>query len=102
MRYGPNQVVIEAHPATDALLVLADAYADDWEVRVDGQPARLYRTNYAFRGVWLPAGRHTIEMSYQPRAFTAGLALAMLTMVALAAWWWHGRRAVPPRGAATP
>jgi len=102
VRYGPNQVVIEAHPATDALLVLADAYADDWEVRVDGQPARLYRTNYAFRGVWLPAGRHTIEMSYQPRAFTAGLALAMLTMVALAAWWWHGRRAVPPRGAATP
>jgi hypothetical protein len=32
-------------------------------------------------------------MSYQPRAFTLGLALAAFTLLALAAWWWHGRRA---------
>lgn len=100
VRYGPNRVTIEAQPASAALLVLADAYADDWEVRVDGRPARLYRANYAFRGVWLPAGRHTVEMSYQPRAFTLGLVLATLTLLALAAWWWHGRRADAARSTA--
>ncbi|KAB8145247.1 YfhO family protein [Chloroflexia bacterium SDU3-3] len=87
--YAPNQVRILATASSAALLVLADSYADGWDVTVDGQPAALYRTNYTLRGVWLPAGEHTVEMRYQPRSFTLGLAISggtLLVVLAVALW----------------
>lgn len=70
--YRPNEVRIAATPVAPALLVLADAYDEGWQVTVDGKPAPLMRANYTLRGVWLPAGTHEVVMRYRPRSLFLG------------------------------
>ncbi len=84
--YTPNRAEVRASVAAPAVLMLSDAYSDDWRVDVDGQPATLYRANYAFRGVWLPPGEHTVVFNYRPRAFLIGGAISLLTLLALVAY----------------
>jgi hypothetical protein len=94
--YAPNQATVQAEADTPALLVLSDAYDPGWQVTLDGQPAKLYRANYALRGVWLPAGRHTVVFSYQPRSFQIGGLISLLTLLGLLACGlaaaWRARR----------
>ncbi|ABU59404.1 YfhO family protein [Roseiflexus castenholzii] len=81
VRYAPNAVTVIAAPSVPALLVLADAYYDGWEVIVDGKPALVVRANYTLRGVWLAPGAHTVEFVYRPRPFLIGGAISLATLV---------------------
>jgi hypothetical protein len=90
--YAPNRAEVRASVAAPAMLMLSDAYSDDWRVTVDGQPATLYRANYAFRGVWLPPGEHTVVYTYRPRAFLIGGVISLLALLALGIfglWYWR-------------
>ena len=53
-------------------LVLADAYYPGWEAYVDGKPATIYPADVALRGVFVPAGTHTVTMEYSPESVTLG------------------------------
>jgi hypothetical protein len=71
-----------------------------WHATIDGRPLALQ----AYSGVMLqarvPPGHHVIDVSYWPGAFTAGLLVAALTVVALAiasiVAWKRGRRIPEP------
>ena len=63
-------------------LVLSDTYHSGWKVRVDGQPARLYRANYFMRAVPVPAGDHLIEFEYRPLSFRLGVWITFLSLMA--------------------
>ena len=83
---------VAASAAAPALLVLSDAYSDGWQATVDGQDAPIYRANYAFRGVWLAPGDHTIIFTYRPRTFLIGGGVSAITLLLLAGYgvwrWW--------------
>lgn len=84
--YAPNSVLVHAQVAAPAVLVVSDAYTSDWRVEVDGKAAPLYRANYAFRGVWLPAGEHTVTFSYRPHSFLLGSILSLTTIATVIAY----------------
>ncbi len=86
VEYAPNRLRVQATAAAPAILVVSDAYTSDWAVEVDGEPAELLRANYAFRGVWLPAGSHEITFTYRPRSFILGCAISLLTLLGLVAY----------------
>lgn len=92
--YTPNTARVRASVGEPALLVLSDAYTDDWSVTVDGTPATLYRTNYVLRGVWLPQGTHELVFTYRPRSFVlgAGISLAALGICVVLVIWQRMRR----------
>jgi hypothetical protein len=92
--FAPNTVHIRASAGSPALLVLSDAYTDDWQVTVDAAPARLYRTNYALRGVWLPQGTHDVVFTYRPRSFIIGglISLSALAVLIATVIWQRARR----------
>jgi hypothetical protein len=86
---GANRMAVEAGAGpTGGYLVLLDSYSPDWQVRVDGRPGTLYRSNLLFRAVRLAPGRHRVEFVYRPRAVIlgAGLSMAGLIAAALVAW----------------
>jgi uncharacterized membrane protein YfhO len=68
------------------LLVVSDSYYPGWRAWVDGNSVAIHRVNYGFRGVVVPAGRHTVEMEYEPASFQVGLFLSLAAAAALAAW----------------
>lgn len=83
-RYDSQRVSIEADTEIPALLVLNDANYPGWNAYVNGEPAPMVTANYLFRGVFVPAGRSTVEFRYQPASFRAGGAISIAALAILA------------------
>ncbi|MGE5303904.1 MAG: YfhO family protein [Alphaproteobacteria bacterium] len=81
-----NRVVIDARPNAAALLVLGDSYYPGWKAYVDGTASKIYRVNYAMRGVFLSQGHHVVEFRYQPASFYIGLAVSAASLLGIAAF----------------
>ncbi len=86
--YEPNRVVYETDNAGDGVAVFSEIYyPDGWQVTIDGQPAPLARANYVLRALRIPAGRHVVEMRFDPQSLhvTEGIAYAGLSLLAVGA-----------------
>jgi Bacterial membrane protein YfhO len=68
---------------TPAFLVTSDTHYPGWEVTIDGNPARLFLTNYALRGVAVPAGQHLVRFEYKPKTFYVGLLVSFVSLLGL-------------------
>jgi len=82
-RHNAMEVHIETSTLVKRLLVLSDAYFPGWKAFVDGEEKPALPTNYAFRGVVVPSGKHDVIMSYQPVSFRIGLWVTISTLGAL-------------------
>lgn len=88
---GDAQVVLVAD-ATDALtvsvaaqqagwLMIADSWDAGWHATLDGSETTVYPANGVFRGVYVPAGTHTLHMVYRPFGFSFGAMLSILSLL---------------------
>ncbi|MGH2353311.1 MAG: YfhO family protein, partial [Chloroflexota bacterium] len=82
LRFDDDRVRLEATARQNAMLFLADLAYPGWKAYLDGVETPIYRANYLFRAVYVPAGRHTVEFVYRPLSFRLGL---LITLVALLA-----------------
>jgi hypothetical protein len=81
---GPSWLAFDVELSAPGYLVVAESHHPDWRARVDGQGAKIYRVNGLFRGVPLAAGRHRVEMRYEPAGLAWGIGLSVSGMLALA------------------
>ena len=81
--YQPQRVILETSANKEALLFLSDAYYPGWKAFVDGEQAKIYQANYAFRAVVVPKGEHKIIFNYQPDSFHLGVAVSLSTFLLL-------------------
>jgi hypothetical protein len=91
VKRGYNSLVVECDAKADGLLVVTEKYDPALKARLDGAPVPVLRCNYLMRGVAVPAGRHTVEIVYQPylRPFLVTLAATLALAV------WAAARAMP-------
>ncbi len=85
VEYASTRIYLEAELRRPGALVVTDTYYPGWTVRVNGREAPLLRGDFLFRAVCLSAGRHQVEMRYEPRAFWAGLVITLATLGGLGA-----------------
>ena len=81
----PNRVTIRAILDAPGYLVVADTWYPGWQAAVDGVPTEVLRANYAFRAVWLEAGKHEVEMVYRPTPVRIGGAVSLTALTLLVA-----------------
>lgn len=81
-QFGSKSATVTVETPGPALVVISQAYYHNWKARVDGLPTRLWRANYAFQAVEVPAGRHQVQLDYQDRAFQAGAFISCLAGLA--------------------
>ncbi|MHB8876289.1 MAG: hypothetical protein ACYC8T_21565, partial [Myxococcaceae bacterium] len=79
----PELVRVEAEAEGDAVLVVNDAWWPGWTATVDGRPAPIWRADALVRAVPWPAGRHVLEMRYEPPEVRRGFAISAFTAAAL-------------------
>ena len=82
--YEPNRLVYETENAKDGIAVFSEIYyPDGWQVTIDGQAAKLARADYILRVLYVPAGKHTIEMRFDPKSLhvTEGIAYGALALL---------------------
>ena len=82
--YGHNRIDIETECETAALLVLSETFYPGWEATVDGEPSKIFNTDFLLRGVAVPAGRHRVGMRYRAPAARYGAAVSLATLLLLA------------------
>jgi hypothetical protein len=91
-RYDTEKIVIAVHQERPGILVVSDVYYPGWNAYVDGNPAPLFPADYAFRGVYLEPGDHTVTMTYEPESFRNGAIISLVTALILGAGYVISRR----------
>ncbi len=84
--YEPNRLVYEANAPKDGVVVFSEVYYPGWQATIDGQPANIARADYILRALYVPAGKHTIEMRFDPKSVhvTEGIAYGAMALLILA------------------
>ena len=84
--YAPNKLTYHAHSEQGGLAVFSEIYFPwGWRATIDGKAAEIGRVNYVLRAMQLPAGDHTIVMTYDPEEVhkTEGIAKTSVYVILL-------------------
>ncbi len=83
-KYSPKQLSFESNNSQNGLAVFSDIYyPKGWTARIDGKETTILRANYVLRALPIPAGKHTIEFSFEPPSFSKGERLGLIGSVLL-------------------
>jgi len=97
--YDINDVIVEVDLREPGWLVLSDSYFPGWKafLRLDTgleEELQIYRADYNFRAVRLPAGHNVVRFRYSPMSLKVGVYasfMAAVVMLAAAGFWLWGR-----------
>jgi hypothetical protein len=91
--FANNRQSMDVETPAPTMLVLCQTYYHNWKATVDGANVPLWRANYAFQAVEVPAGRHRVVLTYSDNGFRVGEAVSLASVLACAAGWLALRRA---------
>jgi len=78
---------IEVETPAATMVVLSQAYYHYWEASVDGSATRLWRANYAFQALEVPAGKHHILLQYTDKALRVGAFISLSAFLICVGGW---------------
>lgn len=82
--YAPNHLVYNVNTKTDQVAVFSEIYYDKgWVATVNGKAVPYTRVNYLLRGMALKAGNYDVEFRFQPKTYTTGNGVALISSILL-------------------
>ena len=85
--FANQRVTIYSEAPAARLVVISQTYYPAWKAYVDGRPTKIWRANYAFQALEVPAGHHQIQLCYEDKKLLAGAVLSGLGLLASAGLW---------------
>jgi hypothetical protein len=70
LSWSPDRLEIEVQSDQPGVVIAHEIYYPGWVAEIDGQPARILRTNMLFRGVEVSEGRHVVVFRFEPFSLT--------------------------------
>jgi hypothetical protein len=90
VHWEPNHITISTSAPGKRFLLLSETYFPGWKATIDGMSTSIFRSNYIFRGLVVPGGKHTVIFRYAPPEVWVGLIVSAIST--LAALWLLIRR----------
>ncbi len=91
-----HQVIeLETSAKAPAMLVLAQCDYPCWRAYVNGVPTDIWKANYAFQAVQVPAGKSQVRMVYEDHNFILGAMISGLTLLTCLVGWFLWRSNAP-------
>jgi uncharacterized membrane protein YfhO len=81
--YQNTDLRIRGETSQPSLVVLSDNWQQGWQATVNGRPAPIVKVNDVFRGVFVPAGRFDITMSFRSAIYLVAKTLSVAMVVIL-------------------
>jgi uncharacterized membrane protein YfhO len=67
------------------LMFMSDIYYPaGWKAYIDGQETEIYKTDYLFRSIVVPAGKHKVEVKFQPETYYKGKTITLISNIFVA------------------
>lgn len=80
--YAPDRLTYRTRSANGGVAVFSEVYFPwGWEATIDGKPAELGRVNYVLRALRIPAGDHTVEMTFDPKSVRTADTFATIAVI---------------------
>ena len=84
--YDANQLTYDVQSEKGGVVVFSEIYYPGWTCTIDGEKAEIARADYVLRAVRMPAGKHTVVMTFDPQTvhtteMIAYFALVLLTLM---------------------
>ena len=83
--YDANRLAYEVNSQKGGIVVFSEIYYPGWTCTVDGQNTPIARADYVLRAIRIPAGKHTVVMTFDPQTvhLTETIAYTALAILAL-------------------
>ena len=82
--YQPNHLIYHFSSKTDQVAAFSEIYYDKgWNVYVNGELLPYVRVNYLLRGMPLKAGTYDIEWKFEPKSYSVGNTIALISSILL-------------------
>lgn len=80
--YAPNRLTYSVNSAKGGVAVFSEVYFPwGWNATIDGKPAEIGRANYLLRAMRVPAGKHTIVMTFDPQSLHTTTTAAYIAII---------------------
>ncbi|MCI0747117.1 MAG: YfhO family protein [Verrucomicrobia subdivision 3 bacterium] len=87
VKVKPQHVSFVVEAAGPAMVVIAQTWHPGWRAKVGGVAAPVWRANYTFQALEVPAGQHKVVLDYrEPRLF-CGSIISLATLLLSALLW---------------
>lgn len=83
VEYTPRRLVFDVDVPAPGWLLVTDRWAPSWRARLNGDNAEVFRSDFLFRGLRVPAGHVHVELSYRPIVYVALLAVSWCVLAAV-------------------
>ncbi len=82
--YHPDLMTYSFTAASEQLAIFSEVYYDKgWNAYLNGEKVPHFRVNYLFRGLVVPAGKHTIEFKFEPATYYTGEKISLAASIIL-------------------
>jgi hypothetical protein len=95
-KFANQSISIQTEAPAASLIVISQSHYPAWKAYVAGRPTKIWRANYAFQTLEVPAGRHQVRLVYEDKALLAGAVLSGLGLLACAGLWSLARSRATP------
>lgn len=83
LKNGLNDQTFSIQSDKTALFYISDTYFPGWKANLNGKKVKIYKANYNFRAVIVPAGKSILSFSYEPSHFELAKILSVLSLLGL-------------------
>ncbi|MFB3895814.1 MAG: YfhO family protein [bacterium] len=80
-KYQANRIELKTASPQNSFLVLSEIDYPGWQAWIDGKRTKIYSTDYILRGIYLPAGNHTVIFRFRPTSLYLGAGITILTLL---------------------
>lgn len=84
--YRTNSLTVETEGSAPGLLLLREIWTPGWTAKVNGKPETVLRVNQLLRGIPVPAGKSTVELTYWPELNFILLISSLAVLLITIAW----------------
>lgn len=81
--YDADALKYEVNSKNGGVVVFSEIYYPGWKATIDGKDAEIGRANYVLRAMYVPAGKHTLEMTFYPTSVSTTETIAYIAMALL-------------------